>query len=88
MLTLLERSGQFTEADVYEMQVWCAKLARWYMQSGQGHEEGYAFNNHGLYFDLSVLALAVYAKVDDIVDTTRSRLHYRLAKLAPDGQFR
>lgn len=87
MLTLLERSKQFAEADVYEMQVWCAKLARWYMQSGQGHEVGYAFNNHGLYFDLSVLSLAVYAKVDDIVDVTRSRLHYRLSKLAPDGQF-
>jgi len=57
------------------------------MKSTQGHEEGYAANNHGLYFDISTLALAIYSK--DIVngDYARGRLKYRLTKPYPLGHF-
>jgi hypothetical protein len=86
-LTMLERSGSLTPTDVKGMRYWCAKMSRWMMVSKQGHEMGRAAGTHGLYFDLVVLSLAVYAKNDDLVDVTRSRMKYRLHTLAPSGHF-
>ena len=50
-------------------------------------EEGWCHNNHALYLDLSTISLALYAGDDDLVDTARSRLFYRLSKPAPKGHF-
>jgi hypothetical protein len=72
---------------VAALQMWCAKLGRWMVLSDEGHHEGYAKNNHGLYFDQTVMALSTYAKDDDLVDQTRTRLHYRLANPYPKGHF-
>jgi len=86
-IVLLERSGKFTPADVNTFQVWCATLAQSMMTSQQGHEEGRSLNNHAVYFDLSVLSLSLYSKNDDLVDITRTRIHFRLTKVAPIGHF-
>jgi Alginate lyase len=85
--TLLERSGSLTARDVAALQIWCATLAEWLMNSKQGHEEGRSFNNHALYADITVLALATYAHEDNLVDVIRSRLHYRLSRPYPLGHF-
>ena len=44
-------------------------------------------NNHGMYFDLSTLSLAVYGNDVDLVDYARARLRFRLAHNWPDGHF-
>ena len=86
-LVLLENSGEFKPEDVKAMRVWCAQLAMWIMKSEQGRDEGNSLNNHGLYFDIQVLSLAIYAMHDDMIDETRSRLLYRLTKMPPLGHF-
>jgi Alginate lyase len=85
--TLLERSGSLSATQADALQIWCAKLARWIMNSKQGHEETYMLNNQGLYADQIVLSLSVYAQDDDLVDIVRSRLRYRLSKPYPLGHF-
>jgi hypothetical protein len=86
-LTMLERSGSLSATDVKSMRLWCSKMARWLMVSKQGHDMGYSVDSNGLYFDLVVLSMAVYANNDDLVDITRTRLKYRLHTLAPYGHF-
>jgi Alginate lyase len=85
--TLLERSGSLSSYQAQSLQTWCAELARWIMNSKQGHEEATGENNHGLYADQTVMALALYAFEDDLVDIVRTRLHFRLAKPYPVGHF-
>jgi anti-sigma28 factor (negative regulator of flagellin synthesis) len=85
--TLLERSGSLQHSHVTALQSWCAKLARWLLNSNQGHEEAISPNNHGLYIDLTMLSLSIYAQQDDLVDIVRSRLLYRLSRPHPLGHF-
>lgn len=86
-LVLLEQSGEFKPADVKAMRIWCAQLAMWIMKSEQGRDEGNSLNNHGLYFDIQVLSLAIYAMHDDMIDESRTRLYYRLSRAPPLGHF-
>lgn len=86
-LTLLQKSGALKEAQVSAMQHWCAQLAMWEMTSSQGKEEVTSTNNHGMYFDLSTLALASYGNDMDVVDYARARLRFRLTHNYPDGHF-
>ncbi len=50
-----------------ECRKWCAQLALWEVTSKQGTEEASSANNHGMYLDLSTLALANYGNALDIV---------------------
>ena len=86
-ITLLQRAGALSETQVVAMQHWCAQLAMWEMTSKQGNEEVTSTNNHGMYFDMSTLALANYGNDMDVVDYARSRLRFRLTHLFPDGHF-
>ncbi len=86
-LTLLELSGEFRERDVRHMEKWCRQLTVWYMSSTQGHQEGRSLNNHGLYFDIAVLAVSIYTRDTITQDLTRSRLYYRLKQPAPTGHY-
>ena len=86
-LTLLQKSGAMTVTQVVAMQRWCAQLAMWEMTSHQGNEEVTSTNNHGMYFDMSTLALANYGNDMDVVDYARGRLRFRLTHLFPDGHF-
>jgi hypothetical protein len=86
-IVLFEWSGMFTAEDQQGMRIWCKELTYWYMMSPQGRETGRALNNHGVIFDLSVLSLATYARIEPAADMARNRLHYRLSQPAPLGQF-
>ena len=86
-IALLGRSGALPKWVEWSMEKWCAKLADWCMHSQQGKEEAASLNHHGLYFDLTVLSLSVYAYEEDMADSARSRLMYRLSKRYPEGHF-
>jgi Alginate lyase len=85
--TLLERSGSLSDAQVKDLQKWCAAMTTWAMKSEQGHFEAKSSNSHGVFVEESLLALALYAQEDDLVDVIRSRLHFRLSKPYPIGHF-
>jgi Alginate lyase len=85
--TLLERSGSLSSVDVAELQTWCGVLAKWILRSSQGSEEAKSLNHFGVYVDQTLLALAIYARDDQLVDVVRSRLRYRLTKPFPLGHF-
>lgn len=86
-LTLLEKSKALNRTQVKQMRKWCKALGVWYLTSKMGFAEVIALNNHGLYFDVTVFSLFLYAKEDNYVDSARARILYRLAKESPLGHF-
>jgi hypothetical protein len=86
-IVLLERSGSMSGAQVQKMEQWTSHMVEWYMTSHMGMEEGLEKNNHGLYFDLSTLALSVYSNGIDDIDDARTRIQFRLSKVWPDGHY-
>ena len=86
-IVLLETSGALRQSQVKALESWFVRLATWFASAHMAAAEGNSPNNHGLYFDLSCLAMALYGKNDELVDYARQRLHYRLAKLFPLGHF-
>ena len=87
LVTILESSGLFVEEKIPQMQQWTAQLAKFYLSSKQGVEEGSSVNFHGLYFDLTVASLSLFSKLDGMFDATRARLTYRLTRAFPAGHF-
>lgn len=84
---LLRTSGAMTEATTLTLQRWCLDLARWAMSSNQGVAEARSPNNHGVYFDLTTLALSTYAHDLQSIDFARARLQFRLEHAYPLGPF-
>ena len=86
-ITLIEKSGQLTHAEIIKLQKWMNDLATYVMSSTQGHDEGHSRNNHALYFDITLLSCSIFSFNDDTLDQTRARLKYRLTKPYPYGHF-
>ena len=86
-VTLLHRSGEFSDRQRAALQRWCSRLGHWILQSDMGRDEARALNNHGLYLDVTALSLFVFAREDFFVRTARRRLLFRLASPHPIGHF-
>jgi hypothetical protein len=86
-VVLLERSGAMSREQMKTMNHWCSQLKEWYLTSDEGISGAYRDNNHAMYFDLIVLALSVYTNDIENMDSTRSRLHFRLASPWPLGHY-
>lgn len=67
-LRVLEDTPAWTAADREAMEAWCRSFLAWMFDSPQGRDEGAATNNHGVFYDAQVAALALY-----VGDTARAR---------------
>lgn len=65
---VLEGSTAWTSTDRDAMAAWCRAFLAWMFDSPQGREEGAARNNHGVFYDAQVAALALF-----VGDTARAR---------------
>ena len=63
-LGLLEASKAWTETDRTAMHQWLADYWTWLHTSKGGHDEKAAQNNHGTWFDVQELSLALYLGMD------------------------
>jgi hypothetical protein len=84
---MLEKAGALSSRQVSGLQRWMQQLLGWYTTSRIGRRQVLLLSSRGMYVDLTTLAIASYAKMDDAVDLARWRLHYRLSKPAPLGHF-
>jgi hypothetical protein len=57
---LLENAPGWTRRDMDGMTVWCRAYLTWLLTSKNGMEEGAATNNHGVFYDEQVAALALF----------------------------
>jgi hypothetical protein len=83
---LLAGSRSWTEADQAAMQDWCGKFLDWMLTSANGKDEAQAKNNHGTFYDVQVVALALFTGRKDlarsVADAARKRVE---TQVEPDG---
>ena len=66
---------------------WLARYLEWLLGSEQGRGECQSLNNHGVYFDLQVAAIAAFLRWNDVLEDTFDRAKLRLAMhFTPDGE--
>jgi hypothetical protein len=85
---LLQASPAWTEADQRGMVEWARAYLAWLQTSEQGTEERAARNNHGVFYDAQVVALALFTGDSalarrTLVEHTRERLG---RQIDPDGK--
>jgi unsaturated chondroitin disaccharide hydrolase len=59
-LRLLENASGWTRGDMDGMVAWCRAYLTWLLESKNGTEERAATNNHGVFYDEQVAALALF----------------------------
>jgi Alginate lyase len=86
-LGLLEPSRAWTEADRTAMRQWLGAYYAWVTTSPIGKGEAQATNNHGTWYDVQVMALALYlGKTDDARRLAEQFGERRIAaQVKPDG---
>jgi Alginate lyase len=70
------------------MEDWCGKFLDWMMHSQNGKDEAAAKNNHGTFYDVRVVSLALF---NDQIEIARSVLQAAREKriamqIEPDGR--
>jgi hypothetical protein len=83
---LLERSASWTAADISSLKRWFADYLQWMTTSPVGLDEADERNNHGTYYDVQVLAYAIYTGQKDLarkqIEVSKSRIR---SQIEPDG---
>jgi unsaturated chondroitin disaccharide hydrolase len=83
---LLRGSKYWSEADHNALKKWFSDYLTWLLESPIGKDEADEHNNHGTYYDVQVIALALFTGKPDLakkqIDTTKSRM---ASQLKPDG---
>lgn len=84
---LLGSSRSWTAQDQAGMVAWMKDYLNWLLTSKNGRDEQRATNNHGMYYDAQVAALALFTRQDDlahsILETAKEK---RIAaQVQPDG---
>jgi hypothetical protein len=59
-LRLLEHAPAWAQSDMDGMAAWCRAYLTWLLESTNGIEERAATNNHGVFYDAQVAALALF----------------------------
>jgi hypothetical protein len=85
---LLGGSKSWTIADQKGMEDWFGKFLEWLLNSKNGKEEAAAKNNHGTYYDVQVVSLALFlGKADVAEDFLQTAREKRIAlQVEPDGK--
>ena len=84
---LLAGSRAWTDADEKAMQKWCGDFLDWMLTSGNGKDESAAKNNHGTFYDVQVVSLALFTGRTDLArQVVASAPHRRIdTQIQPDG---
>ena len=87
---MLERSASWTDADARGMHDWMSAYLHWLLTSDIGKEEQRARNNHGSWYDVQVVALALFTGDTALAHATldASKTRRIAAQIAPDGKQR
>jgi len=87
-LGLLEPSPSLTKADRDGLRTWMRDYLSWLLQSDLGRKEGRARNNHGTWYDVQVVALALATGQIDLATETLSFARKRRIgrQIEPDGR--
>lgn len=85
---LLAGSGSWTAADQRGLAAWASAFLRWMQESKHGRFEAAAKNNHGTYYDLQVVSLALFVGgfelATNVIQTVGTN---RIARqIEPDGR--
>jgi hypothetical protein len=85
---LLTDSRAWTAADQQGMQDWCSRFLQWMLSSSNGKDESAAKNNHGTYYDVQIIALALFVGKKDVADRVlREAPKKRIEpQVEPDGR--
>ncbi|MBT3606091.1 MAG: alginate lyase family protein, partial [Candidatus Latescibacteria bacterium] len=88
-LLLLEQEpwGVWPEVERAGMRAWMADYLAWNLESKIGKDEGKAGNNHGTYYDMQAIALALYTRQLEIAKKIAQNVSdVRIAsQVEPDG---
>jgi hypothetical protein len=57
---LIKNSNAWTIADHQAMQKWCSDFLNWMLTSPIGKDEADEHNNHGVYYDLQTVSIALF----------------------------
>lgn len=76
---LLQGSKPWSDEDQKGMQAWCEQFLDWMLHSKNGKEEAAAKNNHGTYYDVQVVSLALF--------TGQVKVARQVLETAPDKRI-
>lgn len=85
---LLDPSPAWTQADRQGLEQWFGAYLDWLLTSKHGRDEARAHNNHGTWYDVQVVAFALFCGREDVARKTLAEVgSKRLAKqIEPDGR--
>jgi hypothetical protein len=83
---LLGKSAAWTHADQQSLVDWMRQFLTWLTDSDHGRSEAAAANNHGTWYDVQVLSLALFTGNDDLARQIAARAPQRLhSQIEADG---
>lgn len=83
---ILERSRIVSESDISGFDIWLREYLDWLLTSPQGIAECRASNNHGIYYDLQVAAIAAYIEDEETLYRAFIRAKDRISvQFSPEG---
>ena len=84
---LLSLSKSWTKGDEQATKLWFTQYLDWLLTSKNGKKEGQAKNNHGTFYDVQVVALALFCGKNDVAEKMIQSGFTRLAsQVEPDGK--
>lgn len=85
---LLAGAHSWTPVDQQGMMDWCSKFLAWMLDSSNGKDESAAKNNHGTYYDVQIVALALFVGKRDVADRILREAPKKRIELQvePDGR--
>jgi len=84
---LLASSKSWTKADEQGLKAWFTEYLNWLRTSKNGKKEGAAKNNHGTFYDVQIVAIALFCDENDVADKMLQSAFTRMAnQIEPDGK--
>lgn len=84
---LLDGSAAWTASDKAGFKAWFSQFLTWMIESPIGKDEADERNNHGTYYDVQIVAYAIFTGRRDLalkqLETTKSRI---ASQIEPDGR--